>query len=132
MDHYAASENPVVSEDDLRTEWEMFRVLMRQTNPKHTLHEMQQLLVKNSTLKSLYPNLITLASIALILPVSTADCVRAFSTMKRVKIEFRNRLSTKTLNQLLQIRIEGPQLEEFQFDKVVDVRGKMKNRRITV
>ena len=135
IDHYEGSENPVVNEDGLRAEWEIFRVLMKQTYPNHTLHQMQQLLAGSSTLKSLYPNLSTSASIALILPVSTADCERAFSTMKRVKTELQNRMSTKTLNQLLQIlqiHIEGPKLEEFNFDKAVDTWGKMKNRRITV
>ena len=93
---------------------------------------MKLLLGKNSTLKSLCPNLSTLASRALIHPVTTADCERAFSTMKRMKTELRNCMSTKTLNQLLQICIEGPQLEEFDRDKAVDTWGKMNNRRITV
>ena len=87
IDHYATSATPVVNEESLRTEWEMFQVLMRETYPTHSLHQIQQLLVGNTTLKSLYPNLSTLASIALILPVTTADCERAFSTMKRVKTE---------------------------------------------
>ena len=105
---------------------------MKQTYPNHTLHQMQQLLAGSSTLKSLYPNLSTSASLALILPVSTADCERAFSAMKRVKTELQNHMSTKALNPLLQIHIEGPKMEEFNFDKAVDTWGKMKNRRITV
>ena len=52
--------------------------------------------------------------------------------MKRVKTELQNRMSTKTLNQLLQICTEGLQLEELDFDKAVDTWGKMKNRCITV
>ena len=52
--------------------------------------------------------------------------------MRRVKTELRNRLSTQTLNQLQQIGIKGPQLEEFHFDKAVDTWGKVKNKRITV
>ena len=44
----------------------------------------------------------------LILPVSTAECERAFLTMKRVKIALRNRLITANLNHLMRISINGP------------------------
>ena len=41
-------------------------------------------------------------------------------------------MTTKTPDQLLRIRIEGPQLENFDFDLAVNTWGKMKNRRINV
>lgn len=70
----------------------------------------------NKTLQLLYPNLCKLAQICLVLPLSTADCERAFSTMKRVKTPLRNRLNTKTLDSLMRIRIEGADQECFDFE----------------
>ena len=67
---------------------------------------------------------------ALVLPVATTDCERAFSTMKRVETDLRNRMQTKTLDQLLRIRIEGPDLSEFDFEDVVDCWSKQKSRRL--
>jgi hypothetical protein len=51
----------------------------------------------NTSYSSLDPILSKLASIALIAPVSTADCEREFSTMNRIKTDPRNRLKTETL-----------------------------------
>ena len=52
-------------------------------------------------LNSVYPQLSCLANLALAIPISTADCERAFSTMKRLKTQIRNRLKSVTLDALL-------------------------------
>ena len=80
-------------------------------------------------MKTLYPALSKLFSIALVLPVSTADCERGFSTMKRIKTVPRNRLSTATLDHLISISAEGPALDEFDFDQAVVKWGAKRNQR---
>ena len=62
----------------------------------------------SSKLNIMFPNLTKLATIGLLLPVSSVDCERGFSTLSRVKTKLRNRLSNKVLNYLLMISIEGP------------------------
>ena len=62
------------------------------------------------------PNLLQLASIALILPTSTAECERGFSVQNRIKTALRNRLTTSRLNVLMTIDIEGPTLIIFDFN----------------
>ena len=62
------------------------------------------------------PNLLQLASIALILPTSTAECERGFSAQNRIKTALRNRLTTSRLNVLMTIDIEGPTLGKFDFN----------------
>ena len=47
---------------------------------------------------------------ALILPIATADCENGVSTLKRVKMCPCNRLKTKTLEALMYICFEGPEL----------------------
>ena len=67
---------------------------------------------------------------ALVLLVSTADCERCFSTMKRVKTDLRNRMSTQTLDKLQRIRIEGPTISEFNFNEAVQEWSQLRNRRL--
>lgn len=91
-----------------------------------------KLVAGNATVRALYPNLSKLAKVCLILPVSTADCERSFSTKKRVKTDLRNRMNTSTLDALMRIRIEGPSLSEFDFDTALNSWAKLRNRRIKV
>ena len=64
--------------------------------------------------------------------MSSADCERGFSALKRIKTRLRNRLSNRILNNLLIISIEGPKLQEFDFEKAADILGAKKNRRLQV
>ena len=86
--------------------------------------------LSSSTISELFPNMSKLMLHALVLPVATTDCERAFSTMKRVKTDLRNRLQTKTLDQLLKICIEVPDMANFNFEEVVEQWTKQKNRRL--
>ena len=56
------------------------------------LHE----LVTNETLISMFPNLNTLASICLTIPIGTASVERSFSQMKMIKTRLRSRLGEKS------------------------------------
>ena len=87
-------------------------------------------LASGPALAAMYPCLSKLACIALILPISTAECERSFSAMKRVKTELHNRLITTTLDHLLRISISGPDLKDYDFDRAVDEWDAMRNRRI--
>ena len=80
----------------------------------------------------MYPCLSKLACVALILPISTAECERSFSAMKRVKTELCNRLITTTLDHLLCISMSGPDLKDYDFDRAVDEWGAMQNRIIQI
>jgi len=94
--------------------------------------ELLTALVQQTSLQYIFPNLHKLAVIALEIPMSSADCERGFSALKRIKTRLWNRLSNRILNHLLMISIEGPMLEEFDFEKAADIWGAQKNRRITV
>lgn len=62
------------------------------------------------------PNLLELASVALILPTSTAECERGFSAQNRNKTALRNGLTICCLDVLMAIDIEGPALRKFDFN----------------
>ena len=90
------------------------------------------LLDNKSVLSIVYPNFCKLAQVCLILPLSTADCERAFSTtcMRRVKSRLRSQMNNSTLNHCMQISMEGHPLERFDFNKSVDTWSRLRNRRI--
>ena len=60
-----------------------------------------------------FPNVLILAEITLILPLSTACCERGFSVMGKIKSDWRSCLSVEVLDCLMRIRIEGPTTAEF-------------------
>ena len=73
-----------------------------------SVHQLMSHLLKADELKLMFPNLAKLAAIGLLLPVSTTDCKWGFLALTRMKTNLFNRFSTKTLNYLLVIAIEGP------------------------
>ena len=63
------------------------------SNPEFKKMSTRQLmshLLKISELKLMFPNLTKLAAIGLLLPISSVDCERGFSTLSRVKTDLRN------------------------------------------
>ncbi|KAJ8376204.1 hypothetical protein SKAU_G00067840 [Synaphobranchus kaupii] len=60
-----------------------------------------------------FKNILHLVRIMLVLPVSSAQCERGFSTQKRIKSDIRSALNPKTVEDLIRISVEGPPLETF-------------------
>ncbi|KAJ8000172.1 hypothetical protein DPEC_G00202080 [Dallia pectoralis] len=67
-----------------------------------------------------FRSLVTLMNIYLVLPVSTAVCEKGFSTMKRIKSDWRTSLSSVQLQRLLFLSVEGPKLQNFNAGLVVE------------
>ena len=95
-------------------------------------HQLMSHLLKVAEINAMFPNLAKLAAIGLLLPLSTVDCERGFSTLTRVKTNLRNRLASKTLNSLLVISIEGPNTVDYPYDRACDLWGSWRHRRIRV
>ena len=74
-----------------------------------------------SSYKDKFPNLSQLISLLLVLPVSNAIVERGFSTMRRVKTDWRNGLNEETLDHLMRISLEGPPPFQFQSKKAADM-----------
>ena len=51
--------------------------------------------------------------IVLVIPVQTASLERGFSLVKRVKNDWRSRLQPKTVTQLILIKLNGPELKDY-------------------
>lgn len=55
-----------------------------------------------------FPNLVLLTALAHTQPIHTADCERAFSSQNLVSTALRNRLGTVTCDQLMRVKMDGP------------------------
>ena len=83
-------------------------------------------------LQTVFPNLSTLATICLALPVSTASVERSFSRMKLIKNRLQNHLSESSISYLMKIAIETPdRLSDDDLDNIISVRSR-KHRTIIV
>ena len=98
--HYGEGENPNVG-DECASKWESMKWLLGERFKEKSLREMISILTTDTSIQSLYRNLSKLASIAAIIPVSTAECEHSFSAMKHIKTALRNRLKITTLDCLM-------------------------------
>lgn len=130
--HYANS--PLaIDQQDLMDEWEEFTSFAAShpgMKKATTLQGMAQELLGKESIASLFPLISKLYARAVTLPVSTADCERAFSTMNRIKTDLRNRLKTSTLEKLMFIALEGPERNHFDFAAAADRWAGLRNRRV--
>ena len=129
---YGEGDKADICKMGLSSEWITLKPLLSQSYREVKCKDFLILLSSDSTLMAMFPNFAVLASIALVVPVSTAECERCFSSMKRIKTVLRNRMDTKTLDQLIRISNEGPNPEHFDFNIAADLWGSRRQRRITV
>lgn len=129
---YGEGPNPDVNFEECKSEWDCLKKLIHNKYSTMTMRQMLRLLCTNQSLHDLFPQVTKLSTIASLIPVSTAECERAFSAMNRIKTELRNRLKTSTLRFLIRISIEGPPLSDFNFERAADIWGGMCNRRLSV
>ena len=123
--HFIATVNKV----KLQLEWMGFKHILVSEFLEVSPHEVMAAVSSDGSFSSLYPCISRLASIALTLPVSTADCERGFSTMNRIKTNPRNRLKTTNLDLLIRLSSEGPSFDEFVFDAAFTVWAQKSKRR---
>lgn len=68
-----------------------------------------------------WPNVILVSELIFSLPFTNSRVERAFSTMKIVKTNRRTSLLSSTLDDLMEISAEGPELENFSADHAVQL-----------
>ncbi len=117
-----------VSIHETRLEWKGFKSLLFEEMKGFSLQKLALQFFKSEAKCVTFPNIKTLLSIAMVLPMSTATV--SFSYMKQIKNRLRNRLQPSSLSKLMMIAIEGPQLDEVNFDAVLSLWKSIKPRRI--
>ncbi|XP_070571402.1 zinc finger protein 862-like [Ptychodera flava] len=136
LDHFgkdrcdAAGENheAFVSPSCVEIEWSMCKYELSNYENK-TMQQTWEILL--SRRQEEYPELCKLTQIALLIPVATVDCERGVSQFNLIKTAVRNRLSTENVERLMRIAIEGPDIEQFDFqNRAFTVWSNMKDTRI--
>ena len=100
---YAEGSDHIVDAEQFTSEWEGFKRLIKNNYASKTMRQIFKLLCTDQSLRDMFPQLAKLAAIGALIPVSTAECERAFSAMNRIKTELRNRLKTSTLDCLMRV-----------------------------
>ena len=85
----------------------------------------------NDEIKSDCSNVLHIFELLLITPFTNAIVERMFSRMARVKTDWRNRLGRDTLDSLLRISEEGPELDKFDPNPAINLWFDSKVRRLT-
>ena len=101
---------------------------------KKPMDNVINILAELSPLRSAFPNVFKLIQISLTISVSTAECERCFSALKRIKTYLRSTMSNERLAYIMAIlSIEREIAKEIPFDLIVDkFAAEDKNRRITL
>ena len=68
-----------------------------------------------------WPNILLLCELAFSLPFSNARVEQIFSCLKMIKTNNRTRLNTSTLDDLLEIFVEGPPFKDFSADSALEL-----------
>lgn len=66
-----------------------------------------------------FPNVVTVIKCCLVIPVSSAQCERGFSTQNRIKTRLRTRIYNMNLVNLMRISEDSPELKNFCFEKAL-------------
>ena len=98
----------MIDTEEYSSEWDSFKMLIDNNYSSMTMQQVLKLFCTNQSLQEMYPQLTKLATIGALIPVSTAQCERAFSSMNRIKTELRNRLKTSTLDFFDADKYRGP------------------------
>ena len=83
-EHYGSGDTPIVDKEELLPEWFDARIYLVSNCSIMSMKDVLTLLTKSDTaISTVYPNFCKLSQFFLTLPVSTADCERTFSTIKK-------------------------------------------------
>ena len=95
-----------------RQEWVDVKAYVRRV-PRAQWSTLWEDILADPLMARAFSNFLHLVEIILVLPLATAAVERGFSTMKRVKSDWRSSLDVSMLNRLMYISIEGPAVEAY-------------------
>ena len=130
----AGVSKPDVDPEQAEAEWKIFRrILFTQHRSESGLQKIVTTFLVSSALVAGFPNLASLARLAVVLPVTTATVERSFSDMKLIKTRLRSRLGEETLNHTRRISIEGPdKLNSEDLDSMIQYWKEKKTRKLMI
>jgi hypothetical protein len=107
-----------------------FIIHVRRLEEFRVCHDLASLAIKMVELKRhiVFPLVYRLIELAMLLPVATASVERAFSSMKIIKTELRNKMSDGWLNDLMVVYIEREIFKGIDLESIKKAFQKKKDR----
>ena len=98
-------------ETDTKEGWEQFKrlVLSFPSKAPNELYDLATKLKETRPIKELIETFLSLA-------FSSNNCERTFSRYNLIKTDIRSKLNTNTINSLLTIGLNGPGIQDFNFN----------------
>ena len=94
-------------------QWVSLKLMVKTQFQDMPYSRLWSMMLSKEPYKSDYQDVLHLIEILLVLPISSAQCERAFSTQNRIKSAKRSCLETETTEDLICISSEGPPVNEF-------------------
>ena len=125
MDDFSLDDRKAIK-DQLPT----FIIHVRRLEEFRVCHDLASLAIKMVELKRhiVFPLVYRLIELAMLLPVATASVERAFSSMKIIKTELRNKMSDGWLNDLMVVYIEREIFKGIDLESIKKAFQKKKDR----
>ena len=102
----------MVNADQVIAQWETVKQHIFQLSKEGYKLEAAWHKLSTSPLAVQNPGIFLLANIRRVMPYNTCCCERGFSAMGRIKTKMRNRLYVETLDALMMISLNGPEMHE--------------------
>jgi len=114
----------------IKDQLETFIIHVRRVEAFRACYDLASLAMKMVELKrhEIFPLVYRLIELALLLPVATASVERAFSAMKIIKTELRNKMSDGWLNDLMVVYIEREIFKGIDLESIKKAFQKKKDR----
>ena len=76
------------------------------------------------------PNMTALLKCCIVIPMTSVQCERGFSTQNRIKSKYRTSMKESTLVDLMRISEDGPELRNFDFNRALAIWKERKVRKL--
>ncbi|CAH3178801.1 unnamed protein product [Porites lobata] len=92
------------------SEWTELKMHVKNNPHFRVLHPLSlwQRISQEDVERNNYSNIVKVIHLTSVYPLANASCERGFSTMKRVKSDWRCTLGNDTMDMLMRVKIEGP------------------------
>jgi hypothetical protein len=119
--------SPLVDQNECQNEYPGFKTIVATNYVEKNTQELLPLIINDFS--DVFPNIIRLIKIIYSISFSSVDCERGFSVQNLIKSKLHNSLSTKTLDMLMRLSIEGPESKDFGYDKAFIIWNKKCKRK---
>ncbi|KAF0561097.1 zinc finger protein [Gigaspora margarita] len=114
--HFPAKVNRI----ELLKEWREAKLVLKNYKELGFVEEWRRIF-NSSQFAIFYPNAAEIVFFSLIIPLSNSYIERIFLQQNLIKTKIHNQMKIKTLNSHIIIVMNGPKLEDFDFEKAYNV-----------